>query len=318
MLSRVAENLYWSARNLERAENTARLVNVNAHLLLDLPKGIAPGWEPLIAITGGEALYHELYPEPDERSVVKFLVADRRNTGSILSSLAAARENTRTIRDVVPREVWEAINELHLDAKADEQAGLSKRGRHTYLTGVIRGAQSISGMVMGTMNHNAGYEFMRIGRLLERADMTTRIVDVRSANLLPDETSGLRPFENIQWMSVLKSLTAYQMYRQKMQVRVRRVDSLRFLLQDDEFPRSLYRCIVQLGRGLARLPRNEGPRRALGRLQRTVPGADMAALSQVGLHEFIDQLQVGLAALHDEISRTYFLVQSRAEQRQAS
>ena len=109
MLSRVAENLYWMARYLERAENTARLITVNANLLLDLPKTVQPGWEPLIEITGSAEIFHANYQQPDERSVVKFLIADTVNPGSILSSLVAARENVRTVRDFMPRETWEQV-----------------------------------------------------------------------------------------------------------------------------------------------------------------------------------------------------------------
>ncbi len=316
MLSRVAENIYWLGRYIERAENTARIVNVNAHLLLDLPKGFSPGWQAIIAITGFDKQYRERYEAFDERNVIKFLVGDTNNGGSILSSLAAARENGRTIRDFVPREAWEEINELYLFAKDHLQSGLSKRGRYRYLKRIFRSSQTLSGLLAGTMNHDAGYDFLRTGRNLERADMTTRIIDVRTASLLPDETLGLRAFENIQWMSVLKSLTAYQMYRRKMQVRVRRVDVLRFLFQDREFPRSFYHCLSDVEASLARLPHNEAPLRILGRLKRAVEGADLATLSPAGLHELIDQLQIDLGHVHDEIALNYFLVQTLAAEAQ--
>ncbi|MDX1529610.1 MAG: alpha-E domain-containing protein, partial [Gammaproteobacteria bacterium] len=113
MLSRVAENLYWLGRYMERAENTGRIVNVNGNLLLDLPKGIAPGWQPLIEITGSGNFYRKSYNDFEERNVVKFLVGDPQNPGSIISSLSMARENARTIRDIIPRESWELINELY-------------------------------------------------------------------------------------------------------------------------------------------------------------------------------------------------------------
>jgi uncharacterized alpha-E superfamily protein len=313
MLSRVAENLYWLGRYLERAENTARIVNVNAVLLLDLPKGIAPGWKPLIAISGSENLFDERYRDFDERSVVKFLVGDVENPSSILSSLQMARENTRTIRDIVPREAWEDINELYLQARENLQSGLSKRGRYAYLRGILRGAQTLAGMLAGTMNHDAGYEFLRIGRNLERADMTTRIIHVRSASLLPDEISGLMPFENIQWVSVLKSLTAYQMYRRTMQIKVRRAEVLRFLLQDREFPRAVYRCLSAVEEGVSRLPSNDPPLRAINRLQRSVQSIEAESLSRDQLPELVDQLQIGMGQVHDEITRTYYLTESPAQ-----
>ncbi len=309
MLSRVAENLYWLSRYVERAENTARIVSVNANLLLDLPKGIAPGWQPLVEIIGDDVVPSELHKEYDERSAVNFLVGDTRNPGSILSSLALARENARTIRDIFQREAWELINELYLYAQENLHSGLSKRGRFAYLKHIIRGSQTLTGITSGTMNHNSGFHFSRLGALLERADMTTRLIDARSASLLPEEISGQRSYENIQWRSILRSLNAYQMYRQKMQVRVRRADALRFLLQDDEFPRAFYRCIIAAESRVRKLPNHDAVLRALARTSRVVTNANIESLteSQEQLHAFIDELQLGLAQVHDQIAQCYFL-----------
>ena len=125
MLSRVAESLYWMGRYAERAENVARLTNVNANLLLDLPRGIAPGWAPLVAIMGGQADYDARYTDYEERNVVRFLLMDSDNPSSVLSSLAQARENARTVRDIMPREAWELINELHHYAREHASSGVS-------------------------------------------------------------------------------------------------------------------------------------------------------------------------------------------------
>ncbi|MBK1700869.1 alpha-E domain-containing protein [Thiococcus pfennigii] len=306
MLSRVAENIYWLARYVERAENTARIVAVNANLLLDLPRGIAPGWRPLIDITGHNALFEQHYKEYGERQVVRFLLGDERHPGSILSALLAARENCRTIRDIVPREAWEQINELYLFAAEDLQRGMTKGGRHGYLKRLILGAQTITGLLAGTMLHDQGYRFLRIGRNLERADMTTRIADVRSASLLPEETPDLRPYDTIQWVSVLKSLTAYQMYRRSEQVRVQRGPVLRFLFQNAEFPRAALHCIDAVRASLECLPRNEACLRVAGRLKRNLASADLARLSPAELHAFVDEFQADIASLHAEIASTWF------------
>jgi uncharacterized alpha-E superfamily protein len=306
MLSRVAESIYWLARYLERAEDTARIVMVSANLLLDLPKGMTPGWRPLVDITGANELFEEHYRDYGERQVIRFLIGDERHSGSILSALKGARENCRTIRDIVPREGWEQINELYLFVRDGLQQGLTKRGRHAYLRHVILGTQTIFGLLAGTMLHDQGFEFLRIGRSLERADMTTRIVDVRSASLLPEEASDPRPFDTLQWVSVLKSMTAYQMYRRSQQVRVQRVPVLRFLFQSPEFPRAVSHCIGAASTGLVRLPRNEAALRVAGRVKRTLAGADVARLSQIELHAFVDDLQLGIGELHAEIARTWF------------
>jgi len=309
MLSRVAENLYWLGRYIERAENTARIVTVNANLLLDLPQGITPGWKPLIAISGSEEIYSAKYPNYLEQNVVSFLVGDFSYPNSILSCLSLARENTRTIRDIVPREAWECINELFLHAQEQLESGISKRGRFAYLREIIQGSQNFAGIVAGTMNHDAGYEFLRIGQMLERGDMTTRTVDVRSASLLPETASELLPYENIQWISVLKSLSAYQMYRQKMQVRVRRADALAFLIQNKHFPRSFYYCASAVEASVRGLPRNESARRTLSRLKRNAKQTSMAALADdnTQLHDFIDRLQIGLGRVHSAVCDAYFL-----------
>jgi uncharacterized alpha-E superfamily protein len=306
MLSRVAESLYWTARYLERAENTARLVTVNANLLLDLPRGAQPEWEPLIFITGATEYYEEKYKSYEERSVVMFLLADKDYSGSLLNSLRAARENARTIRDIIPREAWEQINELTLFARENLDTGLSKRGRYGYLKRIILGVQTITGMLSGTMNHDTGYRFLVMGRNLERADMTTRIIDVRTADLLED-SPDLRPFRTIQWVSVLKSLTAYQMYRQSRQVRVTRTEVLKFLLQDAAFPRAVLYCIDAVEQCATSLPRNDAVLRLTGRLKRNVSVADVGRLRQEELHAFVDDTQLNLAELHGEISRTWFL-----------
>ena len=306
MLSRVAENIYWMARYIERAENTARLIMVNTNLLLDLPKTVQLGWQPIVQILGADAYYLEQNKEYDERSVLKFLITDMSSTSTILSSLKQARENARTIRDIIPREAWERINDLFLMAKSTAQSGYSKKGRFDYLQKIVLGAQTITGLLSGTMLHDMGYDFLKMGRNLERADMTTRIIDVRSANLLSDLAEELTPYENIQWMSVLKSLTGYQMYRRTVQERVSRPFVLKFLLKDKQFPRSFYHALLEVKSCLQDLPNNDEAITLLNEVGKKVLRADQAILQQDELHDFIDELQVGMADLNHAIAKTYF------------
>jgi len=313
MLSRVAENLYWMARYLERAENGARLINVNTNLQLDLPKAVRPGWGPLIEMTGNEPLFRSLYSETNEAGVVRFLIGDTRNPGAILSSLSNAREDARTVRDYMPREAWEQVNALYLNAKANLAAGLGHRRRFDYLREIIHGVQQITGLLAGSMTHDEGYQFLRLGRNLERADMTIRIIDVSSANLLPEVSEELAPFRNIQWMSVLKSLSAYQMYRRAMQVRVRRPDVLKFLFKERLFPRAFYHTVCEVGECLQGLPRNIGPLKQVAALKEAVTGAQPDSMSQEELHAFIDVLEQGIIALNGAIVAAYFLAAAPAE-----
>ena len=307
MLSRVAESIYWMARYIERAENTARLISAATNLMLDLPKGMRQGWAPLIAIAGSDRTYRKRHDDYGERAVLRFMIGARENPDSILASLQNARENCRTIRDKVPREIWEQINALHLFALEHMQEGLTKRGRHSFLQQIVLRCQTISGKVSGTMNRDQGYQFLRLGCSLERSDMTTRILDVSSANLLHEDGPDLEPFASTRWMAVLNSMSAYQMYRHSQQPRVQRSAVIRFLLQSRVFPRAVYYCVDQVEEGICRLPRNESTLRVIGRLKRSLTTSDLGGLDQEALHAFIDRLQITISDLHRELSETWFL-----------
>jgi uncharacterized alpha-E superfamily protein len=307
MLSRVAENIYWLARYMERAENTARMIQVNANLVLDLPGGVTPGWEPLIRIVEATEAFEASGRKYGERGVIGFLVGDYDNPGSIVSSIAMARENARTVRDMIPREVWEHVNDLHLYAREYLKGGLHRRERHQHLQYVIEAAQAFTGMLEGTMNRGIGFRFLSTGRYLERADMTCRLVDVRSSSLLVDkETEVLKPYQNIQWMSVLKSLTGYQMYRLKKRVRVHSEAVLEFLILDDEFPRAVYSCLGHIEAQVGWLPNNLDPLRVVTRLRRKLQEQPLAGVTADALHDYIVDTLSGLDEIHATLMQTYF------------
>jgi uncharacterized alpha-E superfamily protein len=322
LLARTVESVYWLSRYLERAENTARIIGVNTNLLLDLPGGIAPGWLPLVDISGNRAEYDKQHggkaTRGEEREVVTFLIADKSNPGSICSSLHYARENARTLREILPTESWELLNQFFAEFNRDLATGINKRMRFEFLKRIVIALQTMAGMLDGTMNRNDAHTFLTLGRNLERADMTSRIVDVRSAQLLPAETPELRPFESVQWMSVLKSLSGYQMYRLRMRTRVKRTDVLQFLLRDDQFPRSCQFCLMQLERSLNELPRSEGVLEVLAGVARFIERAPLATLDQPGLHELIDKLQLHINNVHDMIARIYFPSQVDGQRRMPS
>lgn len=306
MLARVVENVYWLARYLERAENTARLVSVNTNLLLDLPKGLMPGWLPLIDITGSRDLFDARGSRADERDIVQFLLADPDNPGSMLSSFKMARENARTLRDILPTESWELMNQFFLEFTEELPSGLNKRTRFNFLKRIVSTSQTITGSLEGTMNRNDAYTFLLLGRHVERADMTSRIVDVRSAQLLPQDAPELRPFDTIQWMSVLRSLSGYEMYRLSRRTRVSRTDVLEFVLRGEQFPRACGFSLRQIEQCLLALPRSAGVLDALAGAIRFIGAADLKTLDQAGLHELIDRLQVHIFGVHDGIAQTYF------------
>src|SRR3954451_5023422 len=152
MLARVVENVYWLSRYLERAENTARIIGVNTNLLLDLPGGIAPGWLPLVDISGNRAEFDARGTKGDERDVVHFLLAEKDNPGSICSSLASARENARTLREILPTEAWELLNQFFGEFTRDQSSGLNKRTRFEFLKRTVIALQTMSCILEGTMN----------------------------------------------------------------------------------------------------------------------------------------------------------------------
>lgn len=306
MLSRVAETIYWIGRYLERAENTARLINVNTNLMLDLPKGINLGWESLIHILGCKQAYADRHEEITERRVVNFLISDETNPGSILSTLAYARENARTIQEILPREGWEELNSFYQYAHDTRKESYAWQGRQEYLKKIISGLQRHVGLMAGTMNHNTAYKFLNLGRKLERAEMTTRIVDVKGDNPIPDDIIELHPFENVLWMSILESLGAYQMYRQSMQTRVNRIAVLTFLFHNKEFPRSLPYCIENISYNLSSLENSKASLAILKDFEKKVKETSMGEMDNDVLNEFIDQLQVCIGTLHDSITKTYF------------
>ncbi|TVO58672.1 alpha-E domain-containing protein [Denitromonas halophila] len=308
MLSRVAENLYWMARYLERAEDTARLVRVSRHLMLDFPGTATLGWSSLISISGADDIFDEYYTERDAANVLAFLCADRRYSGSVLGALSAARENLRTTREVMPREVWEEVNRLFLECSEIFSGTIDLRRLDDFLRVVIRGCQSLTGMLDGSLSDTPARTFCAVGGYLERADMITRILDVRSANLLPRTPDDLTPFENLQWMSVLKSLSAYQMYRQHVRLRVRGPDVVRFILLNPQFPRALYRCLNNLHRKLYTLPRATLACQRVTELLGMLATEDAANLadSPDRLHAFVDELQLGFNRVHEAIQGTWF------------
>ncbi|WP_028080465.1 alpha-E domain-containing protein [Solimonas soli] len=317
MLSRVADNLYWLGRYLARAENTARLVSVHSHLLLDLPRGMTLGWSPLVDILGANRTFEDSYDTYSEANVVRFLITDAENGSSIATSIARAREILRTVRDSTPREAWEHINELHLFLQERGEKHLPRALRQEGLDRVIDSMLLMRGLLSANMNHDVGYHFLQIGLYLEQADMTTRIIDVRTVDLIQSKAGEeLRPFAHIQWMSVLRSLMAYQAYRRHEKIRVSGPAVLRFLLQNREFPRSVTFCLNHLSGTLPRLPHNRASERSLDRIRALIQDANFERLLEQGLHEWIDEIQVGIGAVHQSLAQSYFQPQSGAAQSQ--
>lgn len=306
MLSRVAEHLYWLARYMERAENTARLINATTQVLLDLPRGASLGWDVLLHVAGLDQLFRQSGRQADEASIMRFLISDERNPSSIVSSIRCARENCRTLREVLPRIAWERINALYLFISRSAADAVGRMRRINVLDDLIERRQSVVGLLTDCMSHDVAYQFMALGRYIERADMTTRIVDIHAAVLVPRQQVPEDPAIALLWMGVLKSLNAYQMYRRHVSVHVESDGVVDYLLKDSNFPRTVKYCLEEIESCLAVLPHHAAPLKALRVAQRGLEGMHLAGVSPVVRHEYLDAIQSNLARIHDAISSEYF------------
>lgn len=306
MLSKVAERVYWTARYIERVENTARLVAVYTNLLLDLPKGVNLGWYNLVALSSLENTFTERYKVQDERNVVKFLLADEKNPVSVVSSLNMLRENVRTTRDVVPVETWELINELSIYVNENSAKALNRGQRHDCLECIIRGCQRINGLLYGTMTHDVAWDFLRLGRNLERADMTTRLLDAGCAAILQTADEGAVNSRQIIWGNVLRSVGGEQSYRRKLRSAVQGSEVARYLLEDPQFPRTIQHCLAAIADSAAKLPRCEPVSKAIkslqGRVFKEVNYEDLGA----PMREYLNSLQVEMGQLHSAFAKQWF------------
>ncbi|MBF0622007.1 MAG: alpha-E domain-containing protein [Magnetococcales bacterium] len=306
MLSRIAENIYWMARYLERAESTARLVKAANRLFLDMPKHIislSGGWEQLPIITGSEEVFQKQNKQADRVSVLSFLLDDHDNPGSIRASLAAAKINLRITRGVFPSRIWQYLS--HMSAQMENPD--PKDDLVSRFDAVIQQCEKITGLLMGSMSKDVALDFFQLGRNLEQADMLTRILDVRGVQLM--RTSGdalLSSFENSQWRMVLTAVNGLQMYRQSVSPRVNAEPTLEFLLRHNRFPRSVRYCLLNMDSCLVDLARSASVRQHIRQLEEKLFAVDYSELVADSLHNYLDHLQKELAKLHNTIHTTYF------------
>jgi uncharacterized alpha-E superfamily protein len=310
MLSRVADALYWINRYVERAENISRFVEVSEAMALDCPPGSAEPWLPLIDASGDRELFDRLYPSASPTDVVKFLVREQKNPSSVLNCIASARENSRQIREVITTEMWEQINSIYWAMQEQEfwQQPPSEQLRE------IRSAcQLFYGITDATLSRDLSWHFSRLGRLLERTDKTTRILDVKYFLLLPSTEVVGGVLDELQWIALLRTAGAYQMFRQSQQRAIAPEAVASFLLLDPVFPRSVRYCLERISETL-RIIRSSsvpGPPDDLECLSGLVLArwsfTRIDELIATGLHEAIDRLQQDLNELHRLIEQRYFI-----------
>ncbi len=315
MLSSVAEVVYWSSRYVERAENVARFIDVNLHLTLDSPANRGPSWEPLVMITGDHKYFFKKYETADANSVIQFLAFDTEYNGSIISSLRQARENVRMVQHVLSREMWQHLNDLYLRVKTEADAEHpSPAETSTFFDSIKLAGIHYEGLANATLSRGESWHFGRLGRMLERADKTSRILDAKYFILLPQVRDVGTTLDQIGWTALLNSASALQMYRQLHHVTT--PDKVaEFLILDRQFPRSIRFCIAEAQKSLHEITGSplgtfeNDSEQALGRLRSTLDYADIEAIMEGGLHEYLDGLQGNLNEIGEAVHRQFFEIQ---------
>jgi len=317
LLSRVADAVYWMGRYIERAENVARFIDVNQNLMLDLPSGFGQQWQPIVDTTGDRAAFLERYGEATLANVVQFLAFDAGNLNSIYSCVTAARENARSVRETISSEMWEQLNSLYLLIAGQKGKHLDE-GLPEFCRQVRMACHLFQGIHHVTMSHNEAWHFIRLGTSLERADKTTRMLDVKYFILLPSVSDVGTPYDDIQWSAVLKSVSGFEMYR-KCYGRLAPERVVEFLLLDGEFPRAVRYCIGQADNSLHTITGTRlgafscTSEQRLGLLRSELDYAQADPILRSGLHEFFDGLQIKMNLI-DECIRGDFFAQKMAAQ----
>lgn len=309
MLSRVANLIYWTARYLERGENTLRLIDVNAQLVLDLEShhdfDDPRAWEPLVYVTGEEEKFFELYEKPvTEESVVQFLLFDQRNSSSLLSCVATARENARCIRDQISSEMWEVLNTFYLRLKTHDYQTYAQTGSTEYINDLKLRTQQIYAVAESMMPRNEGWWFYLLGRYLERADNTSRILDIKYYMILPDRHHVGSALDVIQWGSVLRSCSGFEAFRRTQRGQLKLENVTNYLIRDREFPRSILASITAAENCLAKIcepkanPLHKSVTRELTVLREHLEQTDVHDIIGRGLHEYLDDIQTRVDIVH--------------------
>lgn len=312
MLSRVAESIYWMARYVERAENLARFIDVTLNVILDQPHSAEQQWEPLVLTTGDVEYFKEHYGEPSGENVTRFLTFDNEYPNSILSSLSAARENARTVREAISSEAWEQLNEFyHFVKNAASRGQLTGPAQLEFYQEVKQHSHLFNGILDATLPRGSGWHFANLGRLIERADKTSRILDVKYFTLLPHAEDVGTTIDDLQWSAVLRSVSAFEAFRKRYHtITIRRV--VEFLVLDVSFPRAISFCVNWADDSVHRIAGSplgsytNPVEQQLGRLKSELIYSDTEAIINQGLHEFIDRLQSQLNDVGLAIHETFF------------
>jgi len=315
MLSRVADATYWMSRYVERAENNARFVAATLTLALDAPVSGDSPWDALVKTSGDYEDFEKRYGIPTQDNVIRFLTMDPQSPNSVLSCLSAARENARSIREIISSEMWEQINTFYLMAREVAATPANVERAQEFCEAVKQSSHLFDGITEGTLTKNETWHFIRLGRMLERADKTSRLLDVKYYILLRSAADVGTPIDEVQWAALLRSASGFEMYR-KRHGRIAPGPIVQFLLLDSEFPRAVRFCLNEARESLHAITgtppgsfRNL-PERLLGQLCSELAYTQVEEIISRGLHEYVDDLQSRLNRLGNGIHDTFFALRS--------
>ncbi|WP_457420510.1 alpha-E domain-containing protein [Roseateles sp. P5_E7] len=311
MLSRTADHLFWLSRYIERAENTARMLDIAYQTSLQPQSGeeSEQSWRSLVSISELNSLYNTKYSRIDSRSVMDFMVADENNQSSIFNCLRAARENARAVRGALTTEVWETMNQTWLEFRRLLRDGLLTRDPSALFEWVKYRSHLSRGVTVGTMLQDEAFHFIRIGSFLERADNTARLLDVKfyRQEEASDERDDARDF--YYWSAVLRSVSGFEIYR-KVYSNVIQPDKVaELLILRPDMPRSMSHCITRMLANLKRVanPQSGETLRRVGRLEAELAFARIDEIQAGGLHPFLDGFLAEVADLGASISRDFLV-----------
>ncbi len=314
MLSRIAENLYWMSRHLERANNTSRLIGINLNYLVEAEDALSESsqWKPLLDITGSSDAYEEMHPGEDVRAegVIEYLTRGESNSSSVWNCLRSARENARTARDLISKEMWEAMNDFWLQVDRQLRDPLPLRAWPVFHKFVRNGVALFDGLSVSTMMRGESFSFHQLGTFMERADMTARILDVKYHLLLPDLSMVGSALDYYQWAALLKSISGFEAYRRKVHAGFRPIDIVEFILFETDFPRSLKHSIESLYTALKALGfsafRHTSHGIICSLLEEWEHTQTQDVFYEIGLHEFLKKFLGQISDLHRALSQDFF------------
>lgn len=318
MLSRVADSLYWMSCYIERAENMARLLDVNLQMLLDYEdlsqEKLENHWDSLLRTLDAKALFRENFEKVTSDAVSEFISFDPKNPSSIYSCILSARQNAGMIRDQISAEIWESLNTCYHFLRSKDARDLWKNSPYEFFTHIKEFSLLHQGLTEATFSHEQGYEFMQVGRFLERADNTSRLLDTKYHLILPDLKDVGGAIDHSQWTAILRSCSAYEAYHRIYVASVEPWKVADFLILSNSFPRSVRFCVSQVDKSLRVISGSSPgtftfpPERFSGQLLSHLNFGETGDIFQFGLHEYLLDLQKRLSEIANAVYKTYIAI----------